>query len=125
MVKFLSILAFLGVNILFNMYAPARHTNWSIFYFTILYLSFAIISIDEFLFNISKIIRYHFLTAFVFFIFLVTLELLQINEPYNEYYMGVNALWIRIVTSIYISISCLVISAQFIFKRWKKLKKKL
>lgn len=77
---------FIACQALYDNYAPARNTNWSIFYFVSMYLAWLILI---WLLPKKQLLPYIILGLGISVYIII--QLLKINMPFDEYRVSVNS----------------------------------
>lgn len=90
MLTYLGILLIILAEMIFSEYAPGESTNWSVFYFSSMYLSYILISLDQFIKSYDKTMRVVLFQCFLYFAILFVIQLTLINQPYDFYMESVN-----------------------------------
>lgn len=87
------IIYILLVNTIYDSYAVALSTNWSIFNFAGVYIGYALLSLRTIRHTNSHYIYLCYSIAISYFIRAIV-ELSNINTPFNEYEISVNGIWV-------------------------------
>ena len=124
MISFIAILMFLIVQSLFNEYAPPQHTGWSIFYYCTLWLSFILISIDNWIKDYSTLRRKTFLILTIPMFYQLGLHLSCINKTYTEWYRIIDSRLFEIIFITLILLTSLYVIIDN-YKLWAKSLKKI
>jgi hypothetical protein len=120
MLTYLGILLFIFAEMIFSEYAPEKSTNWSIFYFSSVFVSMIMISLNEIIRSYKKVMVYLFCVCCLFFIMLLGQQLLLINSDYDFYMKSVNDSFIDKLRHLFIIISFVVIIINYIIRLWEK-----
>ena len=111
MLTLLGLFIFALAEGVYSYFASAGCTNWSIFYFSLVYLSMMLISIDVTYRENSQSMQLTSISFSVFFLILMIMELSFINVPFDKYIINVNDNKIRILILGLLSISLIYITA--------------
>ncbi len=123
MLTFIGILLYITAVILFSEIAPPKSTNWSIFYFSSVFIGFLLISIDKAIYSVGSFSKRVMIVSSMFFLIMLIQQLTLINKPYDYYMESVNDVFIDTVKFLLISIVLLIISIKYL-KKWGKISKK-
>ena len=120
MLKFIGIYILIFGELIYSVYAPPKSTNFSVMFFTSMWLSVFIVSLDGYLFNYSKILKYGFIVSGLMAFVFLFVELIKINMPYEEYIQSVNDKYLNFAIHLLMGIFLLVISVETIIKFTRK-----
>jgi len=109
---------FVIVEVIFEYFAMGESTNWSIFYFSSVYLSISMVCADLFFYETAKAVRATSIAFCLFFVVLIVLELKHINMPFLEYMVSVNDDKTRVMAFAVIIIATLGI----LISTWEKIR---
>ena len=120
MLTLIAILIVLVAELVFDYAASAGATNWYIFYFSCMYISYILIVIDV-VFRENSISMQSTAIAFsLLFLALLIRELSFINVPFDEYIVGVNNNKVKTVLGGIISVILIFITITAWEKRLSK-----
>ena len=116
MISLIGLFLFVLSQLIYDYGAAEYSTNWSIFYFSSTYLSFAIIAAGIIYKEDSDAIKYTALSMGLYFVFLIIMELIHVNVPFDVYMNSVNSTPVAITSGIVLSFLIVYIS----LKAWEK-----
>ena len=110
-------------EVIFTGYAPEKSTNWSIFYYSLMYTGFAIISIKEMYYSISGFDKSLSFICMLFFVSMTINMLAKINMNYDLFMISVNNSLIDKVRYLSLGLIGGLISAKYLIRWGKHLQK--
>lgn len=114
MIKYIGILLFLLTNYLFDSFAPPKSTEWSVFFFSSMYISLFLITLDEAISDHGRITRKIYWAISGVFILRSIYELWLIQLPYKEYIESANS---NISCGLFLIVFILFITIIFVKNR--------
>ncbi len=131
---FIAILIFLLAGVIYDNFSPLycysendllgiTCTNWSIFYFSLVYGAFLVITITRYIETREKIERQYMFIGGVMLFACIIRELTLLNMPYDTYAKTINSPQSKLVGIIYLTGCSLLITTNTIISWAKKLKK--
>lgn len=123
MIKYIGILYFLMANYLFDTLSVPKSTGWSVFYFSSIYISLFLITIDNAIIDHGRLTRKIYQAISFVFLLRAVYELSLAGLDYNKYMLSANS---YLSCSIFLIVFVLVILIIILKNRseWlRKLKK--
>ena len=121
MISIIGLVLIALAEFIFDWKSNPESTNWSILYFSVMYFSFVLISIDIAYKNISESIRSLSIALGVFFVALIGIELKFINAPWDIYIESVNRIELRSYAMYLLVTSIIIITIITWVKRQSKI----
>lgn len=106
-------------HLVYDYFGMGGSTNWSIYYFTSIYLGIITVAFDVICKEQSKTVRYIALSMGLYFLTYLIWELTFINVPFDQYMKRVNNYNMLIISSTIFGITVLVISLKAL-AQWVK-----
>lgn len=129
MIRFLAITLIILAETLYNKYCPGidlelnvpgfELTNWSVFYFSICYISIAILCLEGAIKEFHTFFKIAFTVYGFFFVYLAVIDLTKIGMPYDKYLQSITDRFANSMLHFFL-ISSLVLTCIEIWFRYAK-----
>jgi hypothetical protein len=119
MLTLIGVILFFLSELVYDQFGEGDCTNWLIFYYSLHYLSIAFICFEQSLFNFVKWLRWVFTIFGILAMCYSLIELLFINAPLDQYYLGITNRLLSNLTLVVITFSSGLISYSLWHKRLK------
>lgn len=122
MIKNLAYIGFTFVilgEIIFSEYAPGRSTNWSVFYYSSLYLGLFVISIKDIIYSTANFDKALSVIFSLFFITMSVNMIMKIGMDYDSFIISVNDNFIDTVRYLLLGLTGGLISIKHL-KSWAR-----